>query len=66
MKTRINGEAVDMPVGISIKELICRRRINPKNVVVEYNRVILKPQEWGGIVLKEGDTLEIIAFVGGG
>jgi sulfur carrier protein len=35
-------------------------------VAVEYNREILPKPRYGETVLKEGDFLEIVQFVGGG
>ena len=66
MKARINGESIDISRQMSIKEFLESRTINPKAVVVEYNRRILQPREWDGIFLKENDSLEIVSFVGGG
>jgi len=34
--------------------------------IVEYNGEIIPQERWDQIILKEGDTLEIFKFVGGG
>jgi sulfur carrier protein len=66
MIVKINGQDVEIAEGVAIEEFLAQRKINPKSVVVEYNRRILKPQEWREAILKEDDSLEIISFVGGG
>jgi sulfur carrier protein len=35
-------------------------------VIAELNGEIIKPPQWKEMTLKEGDTLELISFVGGG
>ena len=66
MKARINGEEVLLSSEVSLAAVIAARKINPQAVVVEYNGVILTREKFDSVVLKENDTLEIVAFVGGG
>ncbi len=66
MNIRINGDGVKLGGVVSIAELIAERKINPLSVVVEYNGAILKQDDWQRVVLKDGDQLEIVSFVGGG
>ncbi len=66
MKVRINGENILLPGQASIATIIAERKINPEVVIVEYNGVILSRENWGRVLLKEEDALEIISFVGGG
>ena len=66
MNIRINGDGVSLDGVASIAELIAVRKINPLAVVVEHNGAILKQSDWQGIVLKDGDQVEIVSFVGGG
>ena len=55
-----------MTDGTSIEELILELELNPETVVVECNEKIILREEYAGHVLVEGDTLELIRFVGGG
>ena len=64
MKARINGEEVLLSSEVSLAAVIAARKINPQAVVVEYNGVILTREKFDSVVLKENDTLEIVAFVG--
>ncbi len=66
MMIRINGEEIEIAGGISIAELLRLRNIGSKNAVVEYNGSILRPEEWKNVILKDGDVLEVVSFVGGG
>jgi sulfur carrier protein len=40
--------------------------ISTPRVAVEYNREILPKPRYGETVLREGDLIEIVQFVGGG
>jgi sulfur carrier protein len=40
--------------------------VSPGSVVVECNREILQRNKFDHVVLKDGDELELIRFVGGG
>ena len=65
MEIQINGEP--RTVGpISLLELLVTLDINPVRVAVERNREIVPKREYETTLLTEGDTLEIVQFVGGG
>jgi sulfur carrier protein len=66
MKIRINGEEREVTAGQSIATLLEELQIRPGRVVVELNRTILSREAHGSTNLKDGDTLEIVHFVGGG
>lgn len=67
VKVRINGKetSVDRDVR-TVLDLILKEGLVPNDVVVEYNRQVLPRDSWGETCLKEGDSLEILSFVGGG
>jgi thiamine biosynthesis protein ThiS len=50
----------------SIAAYIRANGLNPKSLVVEYNHKILMQNQWDVVLLKNGDTLELLNFVGGG
>ncbi len=66
MKIKINGEEREIVAGLSIGGLLEQMQIRPGRVVVERNRNIVSRDAYGGTMLSEGDTLEIVHFVGGG
>jgi thiamine biosynthesis protein ThiS len=66
MKLRINGEEKEIADGLSVAALLEQLQIRPARVVVERNRAIVPRDGYGATLLTEGDTLEIVHFVGGG
>ena len=66
MRIQINGEHKDVLEGQSIATLLEQLQIRPGRVVVELNRAIISREAHGSTLLKEGDVLEIVHFVGGG
>ena len=66
MKLMVNGEPMDLPDGTTIPQLLDQVKLRPELVVVELNMNILKREELPAKILKEGDRVEIVHFVGGG
>ena len=66
MKLRINGEEKEIADGLNLTGLLEQLQIRPARGVVERNREIVPRESYGTILLAEGDTLEIVHFVGGG
>jgi sulfur carrier protein len=70
MIVHINGEArtfPDAPSGrFMLAILIESLNMKPDRVAVELNRDIVPRDRWAQTVLKDGDQLEIVHFVGGG
>jgi sulfur carrier protein len=62
----INGEKKEINEGLSIERLLEELGVRPGRVVVELNRGVVARDAHGATVLKEGDTVEIVHFVGGG
>ena len=69
MKLQINGEVRDFgnaPVLFTVAALIENLGMKADRVAVELNRDIAPRDQWSGTLLKDGDQLEIVHFVGGG
>ena len=69
MKLKINGE--NKTISNSNEELFLEALITclgyqPQLVVVELNGVIISPQDWMNIQIKDDDCLEVVTIVGGG
>lgn len=63
----VNGAPRELARSSTIAALLGTLGIDPRLVVVEHNRSILRDREaYGAVDLSEGDTLEIVHFVGGG
>ena len=66
MQLAINGEQRELPEGLTVSRLLETLHIPPERVVVEVNLTILKRAVHPDTVLKDGDRVEIVHFVGGG
>lgn len=66
MQIILNGEKREVPGSINVSELLSYFKLDNKILVVELNRSILDKENYDQTVLREGDQLEIVHFVGGG
>ena len=66
MRIAVNGEMRDAREGMTVAGLLEQLKVQPERVVVEVNLAILKRAQHAEAVLKDGDRIEIVQFVGGG
>ena len=66
MQINVNGKSRNIAAGLTIAGLLEELNLDPRRVAVEHNRNIALRDEFNRITLTEGDTLEIVQFVGGG
>jgi thiamine biosynthesis protein ThiS len=62
----LNGERVELDEPMSVTALLARLEIDPRRVAVEHNLNIIKRHRFEEVVVGDGDTVEIVNFVGGG
>lgn len=62
----VNGEARRVPAPATVKDLLDRLGLDPREVVVELNRRIVRRPEHTQTPLQDGDAVELVHFVGGG
>jgi thiamine biosynthesis protein ThiS len=62
----LNGEPHRIAEGSSVADLVREIGLNPKKVAVERNLEIVPRSTLADVFLADGDTLEIVHFVGGG
>ena len=62
----INGEDKTFADSLSLAQLIEQLGMKGDRVAVELNREIIPRAQWDATLLKDGDRLEIVHFVGGG
>jgi thiamine biosynthesis protein ThiS len=62
----LNGEHFEIDEPLSVTALLAKLDIDPRRVAVEHNLDIIKRQRFSEVVVGEGDTIEIVNFVGGG
>jgi thiamine biosynthesis protein ThiS len=63
---RVNGDARAVPAGLSVAGLLEHLGLSPRMVVVEHNGDILRRDALAAALVREGDRLELVHFVGGG
>lgn len=66
MVLTINGEKREIDGVSTVSELLEHFQIGHKIVVVELNREIIEKSQHEETTLNDGDSVEIIHFVGGG
>jgi thiamine biosynthesis protein ThiS len=66
MKVQVNGKPEEISEGTTVKAFLDARGINPNVVACELNLDIVRRAKLADVVLKEGDSLEILQMIGGG
>ncbi|NTW34766.1 MAG: sulfur carrier protein ThiS [Syntrophobacteraceae bacterium] len=66
MRVKVNGKEMQFEDQMSIAGLLESLGVNPKGVAVERNLTIVDRDRYVAEAIQEGDSIEIIRFVGGG
>jgi len=66
VQVTLNDEPRTFAAGATVADLVSALGLGPRRIAVEVNRAIVPRIEYGSTVLHEGDTVEVIHFVGGG
>ncbi|MDX2183962.1 MAG: sulfur carrier protein ThiS [Gemmatimonadaceae bacterium] len=67
IRLTVNGDRRDVTPGLTVGGLLRELQLDPRLVVVERNREILRDRAaHDTIALADGDVLELVHFVGGG
>jgi len=66
IEVRLNGRERRVRSGLTVKALIESLELRPELIVVELNREILRREVYGDVPVRDGDTVELVHFVGGG
>lgn len=67
MKIKVAGNEKEVKEGITVEELIELEQVEtPQYVTVSVNEEFLESGSFGTVVLKEGDEVEFLYFMGGG
>jgi thiamine biosynthesis protein ThiS len=62
----VNGEPRRVPAPATVADLLHGLGLDPRTVVVELNRNIVRRQHVADTPLADGDVVELVHFVGGG
>lgn len=66
MQIVVNGVSREVPGGMALLDLLASLALKAESTVVEYNGAVLERSRFAELALGEGDTLELVRFVGGG
>jgi thiamine biosynthesis protein ThiS len=62
----VNGERRAVARGATLLDLLGTLALDPRAVVVEHNRAIVRRPRLGVVTVAPGDAIELVHFVGGG
>lgn len=65
MQVTINGKPEEVGGG-TILEILKAKNVSPQMVAVELNSKILERDELASAVVKDGDAIELLFYMGGG
>lgn len=66
MTIRLNGDPYEIDAPLTVAALLARLDIDPRRVAVEHNMAVVKRQAYDTTLVREGDEVEVVNFVGGG
>ena len=67
MFVNLNGKAHEIKLGLTLINLIEELGLSErKAIAIALNGEVLKREDYSGVVLSEGDSLEIVRAIGGG
>jgi len=66
MQVRINGELREIPEGTTVAGLLALLGVKAARVAVELNETVVTKDRYESQKIGPGDSVEIVAFVGGG
>ncbi len=66
MNITLNGQPKELPNALNLKQTVEQFREGKTPVAAELNGNIIKNLQWEKVILKEGDNLELVSFMGGG
>ncbi len=66
MQVRLNGELREIPDGLTVAGLLAHLGVKAPRVAVELNDAVVTKDRYEAQQIGAGDSVEIVAFVGGG
>ena len=66
IKIVVNGKQMTVNLKYSLKNLIDKLKMPITKIAIELNREIINKKNINKIILKNGDKVEIVHFIGGG
>ncbi len=66
MNIVFNGRQEGLTEETPLAELLCAKGYKSELLVVQHNGQIHRPGEWQALIIKPGDQVDVLRFVGGG
>ena len=66
MTVIVNGSERRVEEAVTLLDLLRSLDLDPRAVAVELNKQIVRRSSLSGVRLRDGDTIELVHFVGGG
>ncbi|MDD5212530.1 MAG: sulfur carrier protein ThiS [Sulfuricurvum sp.] len=66
MNIKVNGEKRELTEATTLQQMIESLGLESKVMAAAVNMEIVKQDAWDKAILKDGDTIELLDFVGGG
>jgi thiamine biosynthesis protein ThiS len=66
LRIQVNGEFRELPDELTLDALVRQLALAPERLAIELNREVVRRARWAETMLRDGDQVEIVHFVGGG
>ena len=66
MEITLNGETKRIESEVTLDRLLDLFSLPRQRVAIELNKAVIRRNDWPEIPISDGDTIEVIHFVGGG
>ena len=66
IKIKLNGKEQEIKTGMTVSALLTKWKMRPELVTVEVNEEVLQKLDYDQKVLKQGDQVEFVFYMGGG
>ena len=66
IKITVNGKQMSVTSNYSLKNLIYKLNLPLNKIAIEMNKKIVDKTKLSKIILKKGDRIELVHFIGGG
>ena len=65
-KIQLNGDPYEINNGTNLNELLNKLKLQKNKVAIEVNGEIIEKNKYPNLILRKGDKVEIVHFIGGG
>jgi thiamine biosynthesis protein ThiS len=62
----LNGDPYELDSPLTVSALLARLEIDARRVAVEHNMIVVRRAAYDATLVRDGDQVEIVNFVGGG